>query len=1471
MTMTTQEWQRVGKLLDDLLDLSDVEREQALQKLRQDDPALCEEVESLLEYRQPTVRLQAPPSGLLTAAVGAVDHEPTPLAPDNKTASQLPEIAGYEVLELLARGGMGVVYRARHRTLGHEVALKMIVSGEYAGPDERARFLLEAAAVAKMQHPGIVHIHEFGEHAGNPYFSLEFLAGGSLAQRLRERNQLPAREAAALLEKLARAMQHAHEHGIIHRDLKPGNVLFTVEGEPKIADFGLAKQLNVKDGLSETGNILGTPSYMAPEQAAGQIRALGPATDVYALGVILYECLTGQVPIQGSTTFETLQLVLHQEPAAPRGLVRHVPRDLETICLRCLEKEPGRRYASAAALADDLGRFLHGIPVAARPVGAVERSWRWCRRNPAVASLLTLVVLALTAGTVVSTLFGLNAARQADRAIAARGIAETREQQARHEADRAMRARDFLISIFRISEKDIRAGNITARQILDQAEERIPREFAGQPELSAELLTAIGDVKRNLLRNIPVAMVLEVSGTLQLHASRGQSLRPAPQMLLYPDDRLTLAADAQIQLVFLADLHKERLKPSRVVTIGRDGCLPAEAVDDRNDDVLLNFVRLPKETFYMGWDDRAMPPKKGTKTAIKEDFEIAIHAVTQGQWQAIMGNNPSWFSRQGEGKSLLQEVSDEELKLFPVESVSWENVQAFIERLNKRESTSGYQYRLPTPAEWQYSCRAGATTEEECSFHFYFDKPANSLSSEQANFDGTRPFGNAMKGPWLQRTTRVGAYPLNKLGLCDMHGNVGQICVGQVICGGAWNYAGRGCSASTSMPPPNNGMQTNFIGFRLVRVAVRNNPRAMILEGAGSIQLSSTHGDDRRPVPQTLLHLGDRLTLAADARMKIIWLRDLHKEQIKPGRAITVGPTGCEPADAIVARDNDILMTFARLPKGTFFMGGGGSKPGTKTEIKEDFEIAMHTVTQGQWQALMGSNPSFYSRTGPFKDVMLDITDDELKLHPVENVSWDDAQVFIKKLNERERARGYLYRLPTEAEWEYACRAGATTVEDCSSHFYFDRPTNDLSSDLANFKGEAPVGKAPKGAWLNRTTRVGAYPTNKLGLCDLHGNVYQWCADLRLGPFSKTERVIRGGSYMSPGHQCAAGFRAGYEPTQRIGFIGFRLVRVPVRSIPVAMILEATASIQLHSSRAGNPRPVAQTLLYPDDRLTLGADAGVQLVFLSDLHKERLKPGGEVTIGPQGCASADVVRERDDDILLTFVRLPQGTFFMGGGGGKPGAKTEIKVDFEIAVHAVTQGQWLAVMGTTPSEFSRTGQFQNRVLDITDNELNLHPVDNVSWNDAQEFIKKLNERERARGYLYRLPTEAEWEYACRAGATTEEDSSYLFYFDRPTNDLSSDKANFKGDEPVGTAPKGKWLQRTARVGMYPANKLGLCDMHGNVWQWCADLFQEGKPTRSIRGGGWNVPGNLCCANMRAVGLPTDRSAFTGFRLVRVPRR
>ena len=329
-----------------------------------------------------------------------------------------PAVAGFEILEELGRGGMGVVYKARQLNLGRLVALKMVLAGAHASPDTLARFHKEAQAVASLQHPDIVQIHDVGQASGLPYLSLEFIDGGSLAQQIGGQPQ-EITQAAWTIRTLARAIHAAHLQGIVHRDLKPANILLTAGGRPKITDFGLARRLGDDSDQTRAGTLIGTPDYMAPEQARGQAHDAGPLVDQHALGAILYELLTGRPPFRGATPSETIEQIRTREPVQPARLQPKVPRDLETICLKCLQKEPHRRYSDTNALADDLDRFLDGRPILARPSSAIEHLGRWCRRNPRVAGLAAAVLVLLVTVSTTTTVLAAHLARAHAAAFAA--------------------------------------------------------------------------------------------------------------------------------------------------------------------------------------------------------------------------------------------------------------------------------------------------------------------------------------------------------------------------------------------------------------------------------------------------------------------------------------------------------------------------------------------------------------------------------------------------------------------------------------------------------------------------------------------------------------------------------------------------------------------------------------------------------------------------------------------------------------------------------------------------------------------------------------------------------------------------------------------------------------------------------------------------------------------------------------------
>jgi serine/threonine protein kinase len=363
--------------IDELMLRWEAARQQGRQPRPED---LCAENPDLVvEMRK---RIRAVETMERVLGVNQPDFEPTLRSPADSTGPNgepLPQIPGYEIVRVVDQGGMGVVYEARQSNLGRTVAIKMI-SGMRLGPTQVARFRSEATASARLQHANFVQIFEVGEVNGRPFFSMEYVDGGSLAHTLTQTRPSP-QHAAEMVCTLARAIHTAHERGIVHRDLKPSNVLLTAAGVPKIGDFGLAKRLDDDSGHTRSGEVLGTPSYMAPEQASGQKQLIGPTTDVYALGAILYELLTGQPPFRGDTVLDSLRMVTTYDPVAPSRLAPATPPDLEAICLKCLEKSQSSRYASARDLADDLQRFLNGQPVTARRLGRIGRAWKWIRRH----------------------------------------------------------------------------------------------------------------------------------------------------------------------------------------------------------------------------------------------------------------------------------------------------------------------------------------------------------------------------------------------------------------------------------------------------------------------------------------------------------------------------------------------------------------------------------------------------------------------------------------------------------------------------------------------------------------------------------------------------------------------------------------------------------------------------------------------------------------------------------------------------------------------------------------------------------------------------------------------------------------------------------------------------------------------------------------------------------------------------------
>jgi tRNA A-37 threonylcarbamoyl transferase component Bud32 len=487
-------------------------------------------------------------------------------------AGELPELPGYEVLALIEEGGMGTVYRARQPKLQRQVAIKMIRAGRHARADQLDRFRSEVEAVARLRHPHIIQIYEVGEWQGQPYFSMEYVADGNLAQRL-ARGLVPPREAAEIVRTLAEAMHHAHTCGVVHRDLKPANVLLrrkptTREGaaeaesfEPLVGDFGLVKLLD-EVGPTRTDMVLGTPQYLAPEQAEGRAQEVGPATDVHAFGVILYEMLAGRPPFLGANPLEILDQIRGTDPMPPSRLQPRIPAELEVICLKCLAKEPARRYTTAADLADDLGRYLRGEPVKARRTPAWQRAARWARREPVLAGLATLTVCAVLAllGVWADFTYQLRAAaaqlqEERDEATRLKGLAEEGWRKADAEKNRS---ESLLYRCMSAIDEHARAT--------DQSREM--KQLTGEPGSIPFVVARVYAASAKVYRNDTLLSEADRDRFAQRYAAKAvELLNQAADHRYFESDRNRhkLLADADLTVLrdrtdFRALLHKLRIR-----------------------------------------------------------------------------------------------------------------------------------------------------------------------------------------------------------------------------------------------------------------------------------------------------------------------------------------------------------------------------------------------------------------------------------------------------------------------------------------------------------------------------------------------------------------------------------------------------------------------------------------------------------------------------------------------------------------------------------------------------------------------------------------------------------------------------------------------------------------------------------------------------------------------------------------------
>jgi formylglycine-generating enzyme required for sulfatase activity/tRNA A-37 threonylcarbamoyl transferase component Bud32 len=994
-------------------------------------------------------------------------------------------VAGYDVLERIGKGGMGVVYKARQIALDRIVALKMILHGEHADREERERFHTEARAVARLQHANIVQVYEVGECQGLPYFSMEFCPGGSLADKLKGAPWEPL-PAAALVKALADAMHAAHQHGIVHRDLKPANVLLGEDGTPKVTDFGLARRVG-QSGQTRTGAVMGTPSYMAPEQAAGKGKEAGPAADVYALGTILYELLTGRPPFRAATDVDTLMAVVCDEPLAVRRLQPRTPRDLETICQKCLFKDPQRRYASAAALAEDLRRFAAGEAILARPTGHIERAVKWVKRRPAVAALLATVAVVTTAGVAGITVEYRQAIRR---------LNESREAQRQRVLAQVEQLRT--------------AAPAAVPGILTDLE---PERTAVLPRLRELWEQDESPAERGRRMRVGLALL-----PVDSEAVKGPL---AAWMLLADDPReMLLARDAlePYAAEFNRDLWQRAAEKSASADERFRALVALAAFDPHGD----------------GWKTHAASAAEGLLAAnplflgIWAEALEPVRTVLVGPLSEVFRGRNLPERRRVAANVLATYVADEPLTLAELaadaDAEQWAVLRPLLEPYRGDRQVIDLLERALAPA---------SGSEAERVAH----------APRQANAAAVLLWLGHAEAVWpLWRHTPTPDVRSHLLQRLHTH-----------------------------------GIDDAVVLRRLEKESDMSARRALIL-ALGEYTAEQLPDHERaRLVPRLVeWYLTDPDPGIHGA---IDWLLRHAKDGPQPRKLDWGQAQVLERIDYnlmskppgkrlwhVNGQGQTMVLVGGRVE---FLMGSPPDEPGRdedevqhRRRLDRHYALAAKPVTVAQFQRFLHANPQVRhadtSRYSPQPDC------------PAVSVTWYEAAQYCRWLSEQEGVPkdqmcyppvevieqskdgrtplrlppDYLsrtgYRLPTEAEWEYACRAGAVTAYAYGgSAALLDR----YGWNLQNAG--------------DRTWPVGQKRPNDLGIFDMHGNAWEWCQesaadydpagmddkeDLR-EITDQTSRALRGGAFNDPPRESRAAFRNLNRPSSRLVTFGLRPAR----------------------------------------------------------------------------------------------------------------------------------------------------------------------------------------------------------------------------------------------------------------------------------------------------------------------------------------
>jgi formylglycine-generating enzyme required for sulfatase activity/serine/threonine protein kinase len=1044
-------------------------------------------------------------AGAGDAAASTPDYPRAETRPDAELGSGTPLVAvdvppglvdhaRYRIVRLLGKGGMGAVYLAEHIVMRQPRALKVISPEFVANPQAVERFHREIQTAARLDHPNIVRAYDAEQSGQTHFLVMEYVEGTDLASLLRKKGPLSVAHACHFIRQAALGLEHAREHGMVHRDIKPHNLMLTRKNLVKILDFGLAKVVSEAateaGGPTRDGAMMGTPDYMAPEQW-DDARTADIRADIYSLGCTLYALLTGTPPFQDAPgPMQKMTAHVQRKPRALTEVRPEVPAELSTLAERMLAKSAADRPQTPGEVAKALQAFLQGAkpppePPLPEPPEVPPVPELTPRRRLPVVWLVGAAALLLS---------GLLAAPLILRMRTSEGTLELTLDP----PDATVLVGDKEVTV----ERPGGGKPVVIRELPGKHKLEITKE--GFKAESRDIILVEGENKKLTIHLEPNSM------------TQGAAPGPGQETAGAVAGADSRGADGASN----SSTAATRIRPAPLDCTGRDG-VSAEEVKRVQEawaqylgrqveetvpiayDVTMTFVLIPPGKFWMGAPEAARSDfVKLQEVVVNEPFDLCKYEVTQEQYWALTGMKPSNFK----GDKL------------PVEMVTWEQAVGFSKELTKKREDR-HVYRLPTEVEWEYSCRGGRPSSQLFGIGSF-----GSFSSREANCEGNHPYGRGDKGPYLKATCKVGSYPANALGLCDMHGNVWEWCAdryegNRVFRGGGYSSAAIDCQAAARQSRGQIGGRGrgNDIGFRLARSIPPDNPTSKPANVAGGDQTSvpiKPEAPVARLRPAPLDCTGpDGVSAEEVKRAQQAWAQYLGR-QVEETVPITYGVT----------------MTFVLVPLGKFRMGSPAGEAGRAREetlhtvvLTEPFDLGKYEVTQAQFLALTGDNPSRF-------------TGDDL---PVEKVTWEEADEIGKQLTKMRRDR-HVYRLPTEAEWEYSCRGGRP-----SSQPFGIGDGRSLSAREANFGSV-------------KTCKVGSYAANALGLYDMHGNVFEWCAD-PYGPYPSAEattnpmgssdpaqalrRVYRGGGYNRDDKFCRAALRLGDEPGYQYPTLGFRLAR----------------------------------------------------------------------------------------------------------------------------------------------------------------------------------------------------------------------------------------------------------------------------------------------------------------------------------------